>query len=55
MCLIKSCDSVTTFWKEVFMKDEIMLSDTFDHVYQEIDTLIKPKKIDVKRVVDDAM
>ena len=41
--------------KVVFMKDEIMLSDTFNHVYQEIDTLIKQKKEDVKRVVNDAM
>lgn len=37
------------------MKDEIMLSDTFDHVYQEIDALIRQKKEDVKRVVNDAM
>lgn len=37
------------------MKDEIMLSDTFDHVYKEIDTLIKQKKENVKRVVNDAM
>ena len=37
------------------MKDEIMFSDTFDHVYQEIGALIKQKKEDVKRVVNDAM
>ena len=37
------------------MKSEIMLSDTFDDVYQEIDALIKQKKEDVKRVVNDAM
>ena len=35
ICLIKSCDSVTTFWKVVFMKDAIVLLDTFDHVYQD--------------------
>lgn len=37
------------------MKDATVLSDTFDYMYQEIDTLIKQKKIDVKRVVNDAM
>lgn len=37
------------------MKSEIMLSDPFDDVYQEIDVLIKQKKEDVKRVVNDAM
>lgn len=37
------------------MKNEMILSDTFDDVYQEIDTLIKQKKEDVKRVVNDAM
>ena len=37
------------------MESEIMLSDTFDDIYQEIDTLIKQKKEDVKRVVNDAM
>lgn len=37
------------------MKSEIMLSDPFDGVYQEIDVLIKQKKEDVKRVVNDAM
>ena len=37
------------------MKDEIMLSDTFDDVYQEIDALIKQKKEHVKRIVNDAM
>lgn len=33
----------------------MMLSDTFDDVYQEIDALIRQKKEDVKRVVNDAM
>lgn len=37
------------------MEREIMLSDTFDDVYQEIDALIKRKKEEVKRVVNDAM
>lgn len=37
------------------MKDEIMSSDDFEHVYEEIDALIKQKKGDVKRVVNDAM
>lgn len=37
------------------MKSEMMLSDTFDDVYQEIDALIRQKKEDVKRVVNDAM
>ena len=37
------------------MKSEMVLSDTFDDVYQEIDALIKQKKEDVKRVVNDAM
>lgn len=37
------------------MKNEMILSDTFDDAYQEIDTLIKQKKEDVKRVVNDAM
>lgn len=33
------------------MESKIMLSDTFDHVYKEIDTLIKQKKEDGKRMV----
>ncbi|MDE7431875.1 MAG: PDDEXK nuclease domain-containing protein [Lachnospiraceae bacterium] len=37
------------------MKDEIMLSDTFDHVYKEIIDLIKQKKGDVKNAVNDTM
>lgn len=43
--ILKSCDSVTTFWKVVSMKDEIMSSDDFEHVYEEIDALIKRKKV----------
>lgn len=37
------------------MKDEIMLSDTFDHAYAEINDLIIQKKDDVKKAVNDAM
>ncbi len=37
------------------MKSEIMLSDTLDHVYVDINDLIKQKKCDVKNVVNDAM
>ncbi len=33
----------------------MMKSDSFDNVYQEIDALIKQKKENVKRVVNDAM
>lgn len=37
------------------MKSEITLSDMFDDIYQEIDALIKRKREDAKRVVNDAM
>lgn len=37
------------------MKDEIVLSDTFNHVYDDINDLIKQKKWDVKNTVNDAM
>ena len=37
------------------MKDEIVLSDNFDHVYDDINALIKRKKCDVKSAVNDAM
>ena len=37
------------------MKDEIMLSDTFDHAYAEINDLIIQKKDGVKKAVNDAM
>lgn len=37
------------------MKDEIVLSDNFDHVYDDINDLIKRKKRDVKNAVNDAM
>lgn len=37
------------------MKNEIALSDTFNHVYDDINDLIKQKKYDVKNAVNDAM
>lgn len=37
------------------MKEGIMLSDTFNHAYAEINDLIIQKKNDVKRTVNDAM
>lgn len=37
------------------MKDEIVLSDNFDYVYDDINDLIKRKKHDVKNAVNDAM
>lgn len=37
------------------MKNEIALSDTFNHVYNDINDLIKQKKCDVKNAVNDAM
>ncbi|MDE6252155.1 MAG: PDDEXK nuclease domain-containing protein [Lachnospiraceae bacterium] len=37
------------------MRDEIVLSDNFDHVYDDINDLIKRKKCDVKSTVNDAM
>ena len=46
---------VATFGKVVSMKDEMVLSDNFDHVYDDINDLIKRKKSDVKNAVNDAM
>ncbi|MCI8551355.1 MAG: DUF1016 domain-containing protein [Lachnospiraceae bacterium] len=37
------------------MGDEIVLSDNFDHVYDDINDLIKRKKCEVKSTVNDAM
>lgn len=37
------------------MKDKIVLSDNFNHVYDDINDLIKRKKRDVKNAVNDAM
>ena len=37
------------------MKDEIALSDNFNHIYNDINELIKRKKYDVKNAVNDAM
>ena len=37
------------------MKKEIAFSDTFDHVYDDINNLIRQKKYDVKNAVNDAM
>lgn len=37
------------------MKDEIALSDNFNHLYDDITVLIKRKKHDVKNFVNDAM
>lgn len=37
------------------MRDEIVLSDNFDHVYDDINDLIKRKKCEVKSTVNDAM
>lgn len=37
------------------MKNEIVLSDTFNHVYDDINDLIRQKKYDVKNAVNDAM
>ncbi len=37
------------------MKDEIMLSDNFKHIYDDINDLIKQKKYDVRDAVNDAM
>lgn len=37
------------------MKDEIVLSDNFNHVYDDINDLIKQKKYDVRNAVNDAM
>ena len=46
---------VATFWKVVSMKDEIVLSDNFDRVYDDINDMIKRKKRDVKNAVNNAM
>lgn len=46
---------VATFCEVMSMKVEIMLSDTFDHAYAEINDLIIQKKDDVKKAVNDAM
>ena len=46
---------VATFGKVVSMKNEIMLSDNFKHVYDDINDLIKQKKYDVRDAVNDAM
>ena len=46
---------VTTFGKAVSMKDEIVLSDNLNHVYDDINDLIKQKKYDVRNAVNDAM
>ena len=37
------------------MKKEITLSDSFNHVYNDINDLIRQKKYDVKNAVNDAM
>lgn len=37
------------------MKKEITLSDSFNHVYNDINDLIRQKKFDVKNAVNDAM
>ncbi len=37
------------------MRDEIVLSENFDHVYDDINDLIKRKKCEVKSTVNDAM
>ena len=37
------------------MKNEMILPDALDHLYEEIDALIKQKKCSIKRVVNDAM
>lgn len=37
------------------MREEIMLPDEFNQIYEEIGLLIKQKKSSVKRAVNDAM
>ena len=37
------------------MKKEIIISDNIDSIYDEINALIREKKTDVKKVVNDAI
>lgn len=37
------------------MKKEILIADNIDNIYDEINALIREKKTDVKKVVNDAI
>ena len=45
-------------WKcrrESIMKKEILIADNIDNIYDEINALIREKKTNVKKVVNDAI
>lgn len=40
---------------ESIMKKEILIADNIDNIYDEINALIREKKTNVKKVVNDAI